>query len=170
MENLDQTQQEAPKRPVFLTVLCILTLIVTGFGVIGGLTGLFSGPPSPEAIAELQSSSEQSAQMLEDMGSVYWAGEIRKVNQIVEYTQTKFHTSTFISLLTALVGLVSALLMLRGRKNGFHLYIIYNLLNLVGVYAYVPIREVPVFMLITNTLISALFIFLYSRNLRYMNK
>ncbi len=38
-ENLD-SMNEAGKRPSFLTVLCILTFIGSGLGIIGGLLGL----------------------------------------------------------------------------------------------------------------------------------
>jgi hypothetical protein len=171
MENLDQTPQaETPKRPVFLTVLCILTLIVTSFGVMGGLKALLDGPVSVEVIENSMEQFEESAQLMEDMGSVSMAGEFRRIMNLLTYTNANFSISVTTSLLTSAIGLISALLMLRGRKNGFHLYIIYNLVSLVGVYAYVPVREVPVSMLIINALISSLFIFMYSRNLSYLNK
>ena len=39
-ENLDGGTNQAPQRPTFLTVLCILTFIGSGLGVLGGLLGL----------------------------------------------------------------------------------------------------------------------------------
>jgi hypothetical protein len=171
MENIDQTSQaETPKRPVFLTVLCMLTLIVTSFGVLGGIKALLDGPVAAEVIENSMAQFEESAQMMEDMGSVSMAGEFRRIMNLLTYTNANFSISVTTSLLTSAIGLISALFMLRGRKNGFHLYIIYNLMNLVGVYAYVPVQEVPVSMLIINALVSSLFIFMYSRNLSFLNK
>lgn len=37
MENLDETGAQAAKRPTFLTVLCILTFIGSGWGIISAL-------------------------------------------------------------------------------------------------------------------------------------
>jgi hypothetical protein len=39
-ENLENVQGSEKKRPTFLTVLCILTFIGSGLGVLGGILGL----------------------------------------------------------------------------------------------------------------------------------
>ena len=39
-ENLDSSIEQTPARPTFLTVLCILTFVGSGFGVLGGIFAL----------------------------------------------------------------------------------------------------------------------------------
>jgi|GEM_PF-6211965 len=45
-------EEEQPKRPRGLQILCILTFISTGLGLLSGIGRLVSGPMSTEAIEE----------------------------------------------------------------------------------------------------------------------
>ena len=167
MENIE-IQKEAPKRPTFLTVLAVLSFITIGLGLLGGLTGLLSGPLSQEEIDEIIAQNMKIVDQLNDMGSYYWSDALNKTMHMVQYTNNNFYVNQLITVLGYAVGLAGVILMLRGKKTGFHLYIIYNLLSLLVVYASVPVSEVPAFIIIFNAFFALLFIFMYSRNLHYM--
>jgi hypothetical protein len=66
------------------------------------------------------------------------------------------------------IGLNGVIFMLKGRKLGFHLYIVYNLIALISIYASAPASEIPSFYFILFGIISSVFIFMFSRNLKFM--
>jgi len=162
------TPQEAPQRPVFLLVLAILSLITIGLGLLGGLSGLAGGPLSGDEIETVIASNMKIVDQLNDMGSHYWAETLNKTIRMVEYTNNNFYVNQLINVIGYGIGLAGVILMMRGRRTGFHLYIIYNLISLLVVYVSVPVSEIPAFVIVFNACLSLLFIFMYSRNLHYM--
>jgi len=160
--------QLSEKRPVFLTVLCILTLVSCGFSFFGLLINLMQGPASIEALeaaetALLQVANDARAQ---NMGAA--AEMMEKVAAFGFYTNEKFYTVLSMNALSTGLGLGGAILMLRRRKIGFHSYILYNIVAIVTIYMAVPVKEVPAILTIVNVIISAIFIFMYSRNLKWL--
>jgi hypothetical protein len=69
-----------------------------------------------------------------------------------------------------LIGLLGALMMWQAKKLGFHLYIGYSLLAIIQIYFFVSPSDVPSFVVIWGLLMSVLFVFMYSRNLKWMTK
>lgn len=157
-----------PKRPVFLTVLGVLSLITIGFGILSSVLGLLSGPMSAADLEATLAGSAQSAQQLQEMGESEWAETIFKIMQLAVYTNANFYTDKLLNLGIYSLGFVGVVSMLKGRKLGFHLYIIYNILSLFSIYASAPIDQVPTFYLGLFGVIAAIFVFLYSRNLKWL--
>lgn len=163
-----ETQQEAPKRPVFLTVLCILTFVTSGFSFIGLLFNGIKGPMSANELELSQSGMQEMIDQLRSDNMDGMADMMEKISAMTAYTNEAFYTIFMLNILTFLLGLFGAILMWQGRKLGFHLYIIYNIIAILTVYAVVPVNEVPSFITILNVIISAVFIFMYSRNLHWL--
>lgn len=157
-----------PKRPVFLTVLGILSLITIGFGILSSVLGLLSGPMSAADLEATLAGSAQSAQQLQEMGESEWAETIFKIMQLAVYTNANFYADKLLNLGIYSLGFVGVVSMLKGRKLGFHLYIIYNILSLFSIYASAPIDQVPTFYLGLFGVIATIFVFLYSRNLKWL--
>jgi hypothetical protein len=163
-------EKEEAKRPTFLLVLAIFSFIAIGFGILGSVFGFISGPASAEEVESLFADNMPMIDQLRDLGSDFWADQMLKAIQMVQYTNANFWLNQTIVLITYVVGLMGVIWMLQGMKRGFHAYIIYNLLALFGSFVSVPFGEYPTFILIFNSILSGLFIFLYSRNLSYINK
>lgn len=163
-------EHQEMKRPTLLLVLSILSFISIGFGFFGGIFSFLSGPVSVEDIDALIAENMPMIEQLRDLGSDYWANEMMKSFQMIRYTNANFWMNQAVNLLAYGVGFVGVFFMLKGFKKGFHAYIIYNLLLLLSPFASVPFGEVPSFLLISNAIIAGIFIFLYSRNLTYLNK
>ena len=163
-----ETQQEAPKRPVFLTVLCILTFVTSGFSFIGLLFNGIKGPMSANELELSQSGMQEMIDQLRSDNMDGMADMMEKISAMTAYTNEAFYTIFMLNILTFLLGLFGAILMWQGRKLGFHLYIIYNIIAILTVYVVVPVNEVPSFITILNVIISAAFIFMYSRNLHWL--
>ncbi len=161
-------KEQPQKVPTFLRVLSILSLIAIISGLMSGVLGLLSGPFSPEEIDDYLAKNMDGVNQLHDMGEIYWAETTSKILNLVRYTNNNFYMDRLINIGAYGIGLAGVMFMLRGRKIGFHLYIVYNLITLISIYASAPAYAVPPFYFFLFGFISLLFIFLYSRNLKFM--
>lgn len=163
-----EENEQRPSRPGFLTVLCILSFITVGLNVILLVVQLFGGKPSEEAM--LQERVELTAQIteMEDLGMNSLAGFLEQALALAEEVNQNFFLAMSVSLITYLVGLFGVLKMWKGHKLGFHLYIIYCLMAVGGIYLYVSPSNVPSIGVIVNMILSGIFVFMYSRNLHWM--
>ncbi|MGV3629866.1 MAG: hypothetical protein ACO1O6_01595 [Bacteroidota bacterium] len=169
MEEMDP-YTENKKRPVFLTVLAVLSLITIGLGILGALFSFLTGPLSADQMEQVMAQSAEQIEQFNSSGLNNFSDTYEQIIKLQEYINNNFYVHNLVSLISLTLGLFGVLFMLRGQRRGFHLYIMYNLTNLLLVYVSVPVKEVPSFMMVVNLIFSALFIFLYSRNLHWMKK
>ena len=163
-----EKQNETFKRPVFLVVLSVFSLISVTSGLLSSVLGLISGPLQDYQIDEIIAQNMQGVNQLQEMGEYYWSEITLKILNLIKYTNANFYMDRFINLGAYTIGLYGIVSMLKGRKIGFHMYIIYNLIALVSIYASAPVSEIPSFYFILFGIISAIFIFMYSRILKYL--
>lgn len=136
--------EPAPKRPVALTVLCILTFISSGLGILGCL---FTPLMADMMIEMLRTTPGYSEMLNEQAMMVLKAG-----------------WPYYLTLLLLTSGsLTGALMMWNLKKNGFHFYTISNIL----------IYCLPSFMLgidfnIIGLVFPGIFMGLYAMNLKFM--
>ncbi|MFT6983651.1 MAG: hypothetical protein ACJAUD_002430 [Crocinitomicaceae bacterium] len=169
MNEIDNGEIEVRgKRPNFLTVLCILSFVYLGFGLFGGLGGIASGPSSSEEMQQAKVAMAKQVGDMKNQGLDSWVPAMQKVGRMVEQMNENHYLASFINLLITLLGIFAVYLMIRGGKLGFHLYISYCILATIGVYFYVSAANVPSFIVMFNFVFSGLFIFMYSRNLKWM--
>lgn len=144
MEEQSYPEQEL-KRPRFLTLLCILTFISTGFSIIGSI---ITTPMADFMIEFIRHSPEYNPDEYATLFVLWKMG-------------WGFYLAI---LLFTLLSLTGALLMWNLKKNGFHFYTIANiiLVYLPVVWAGTPLNIATVFM-------SAAFIGMYALHLRYMH-
>ena len=165
-----ENNQEEEKRPTFLLVLCILTFVNTGFTILGGISGMISGPPSKEEIRANNVELAKSIEQLEKVNLDYWVDLLKRIQFMTEAFYANFSAYNAVAILVAMAGVAAAALMMKGKKLGFHVYIGYSFLYVLQVYLFVSASVIPSFIIILNSLIAGLFIMLYSRNLNWMNK
>ena len=166
VEEFNSTEQ--PKRPVFLTVLCVLSFIGTGGMLISGLMGFISGPLSNEEL-------EKSFSTLNSFSTMF--GSTEEIQLVLEKTIEKqriinssFYLNSLINTVVYALGLVGVIFMWKQRKLGFHLYVIYSLLAMTAVYVIVPISLVLQAEIIQSAIFSTIWIGLYAINLKHLNK
>lgn len=157
-------------RPTLLTVLVVLSLMTIASGLFSNLIGIMTGPIPADEIQEMIDANMGQVNQLYEMGQPYWGDKTFKIINMVTYTNANFYLDRMINISAYSIGLFAVLNMLRGVKVGFHLYIIYNLIALFGIYASVPIGEIPGIYFGFFGFISLLFIFLYSKNIHWMTK
>lgn len=163
-------RQEKNKRPVLLTVLCILTFIWVGFGILAVLFSIIGGPPSADEIDAAYNQLIQMAGEMRDKQIDWLADAIEQSAEVSVYQQHRYWSVLSVNALIAGTGFIGTLFMFKGKRLGFHLYIVYNLLSVGGAFLIAPTHMVSMASVIMNLIISGLFVFLYSLNLKWMNK
>ena len=111
---------EKPVRPTFLTVLCILTFIGSGWGLINNLFQLVMFTPE-RLVAQIQ----QITNMAGAEAQPSWFSSI--MSSSLEVLQTTImHGKAIYSLaaLCAVISLIGAFMMYKLKRNGFYLYAI----------------------------------------------
>ncbi|MCJ8288704.1 MAG: hypothetical protein HRT58_01630 [Crocinitomicaceae bacterium] len=161
-------QPKEDKRPVMLLVLSILSFISIGIGLLAVLFSFVIGPMNDDQLLVQRVEIAKQKTEFRQVGMSGFTDILDKSLAIIEETNDSFYLANSILFLTYIIGLFGVIMMLRRRKLGFHLYIIYSLLALSGLYIYVSAENVPMIATMINLAIAGLFVFLYSRTLRWM--
>lgn len=169
-DQIDTEMNQEKSRPGFLTALCVLSFIATGLSLFFGVINLIGGKQNEEQMLNAKVAMTQSIGELKKLGMDSWVDMMEKLQAMTIDVNNNFYLAAILTLLISGLGLYGVFKMFKGFKIGFHMYIIYSLLSVAGVYLYVSPAHVPSFMIIVNIIISGLFVFLYSRNLHWMNK
>jgi len=174
MEEINQEEiqhvevvEETPKKKNTVKILCVLSLISIGMALFTGLINFLNGPLTLEEL-------EKSFLSMNSVLSVFGNSEEVELAKKIAYDRmtiinTKFYLYGTLNLITLFTGLIGVLLMLRKNRLGFHFYIIYSILSFTFIYFVVPIKLAAQNELIIGALFSAIWIFLYARQLKNMN-
>jgi len=152
MENPFNTDN-TPKRSTLLTVLLILTFIWSGISFVSNtyvslaldqVIGFVEDAVDDDAMAGLAKTLEQSIKTMEKTGPIGFG----------------------LTALLALISLVGAILMWKLNPRGFHLYATANIVLLFVPMMFGTVKFPGVF----ETAVTALFIWLYARELKVFTK
>ena len=167
MENLDSNTKRS-KRPVFLLVLCILSFLWIGWGILQGAAGFTYGPESPESLETAIAGLDKQLDEMDSQSKEAIGPTVEKIKYMVLVMNDKFYLVQTLSLFIYILGFVAVLQMFRGAKIGFHLYVIYSLLSICDYYFFLSPAMIPTFIIILSAFISALFVSMYAVNLKWM--
>lgn len=176
MEELKEMNegQVIEKRPKFLLVISILSFVNIGVSILTSLFGALGGKPSSEELeaAKLQfANSQEQLEALaksEKVDMSYWSDVLTKLEIMSDNMYANFSMYNSLILLGAIFALVAVYLMFTGKKLGFHLYIGYCFLYVIQSYFFTVPSDVPTFVIVLNVLYGGIWVFLYSRNLKWM--
>jgi TM2 domain-containing membrane protein YozV len=167
-DQLDVNFEPKMERPTFLKVLSILSFISIGLSLLSGVYSLITGPLSDEQMLEQKVELLKSTDELRSAGMDGFVKLLEQIQRMSESINQHFYAVSLVSILVLGIGLFGVLKMWMGKRIGFHLYIIYSLLTVGQLYLFVASADVPSVVVIWNLVIAALFIFMYSRNLKWM--
>lgn len=165
-DNITQVVQ-TKKRPTFITVLCILSLIGSGgFGLLQPLYQFATFEKSyPEKLEQIEKGLEQMEDAGMESGFLY---DMAVNGQIaLEKTAENLVPMTAANVVFALFSLFGVFLMFKLKKNGFYLYSVVNLFWML-VPVYFIGMEVGMMTLAMGGGGTILFIILYAVNLKHM--
>jgi hypothetical protein len=147
---MEQTNNggEAAKRPVFLTVLCILSFIAAGLAILGYITviGLMGA-----ATAVLSTAEGASSEMGEAMSTV--------VSSVPSAGMTWAYL--IVGFITVIVSLFGVIKMWKLQKSGFMLYVGATVVSMIMGIVYSGFG-------IMGLIFPILFIVLYGLNLKHL--
>ena len=165
----ENTENRVTKPPTFLIVLAVLSFLYMSSGLFASAGALFKGPVSQSDMDQLEVGLANSVNEMNKMGQAGFAGMFETVIKKMHYTnQQVFYKQNILALLVALIGITGIVFMLKLRKIGFHIYIVYSLLTVGIMYLVYPTDLILNLEVYVSLFFSALFIFLYSRNLKVM--
>ncbi len=154
--DLDQPQQAA-KRPTFLTVLCILTFVGSGLGLLSAIASFTVLSP-----ANTYSALELNASRMNAVIPAY------------EEFATWTTYNTIVSTISTLLGLIAGIMMWKLNKSGFYIYllswiapVVMTAVSFKHVSDSVTADFFPI-VIALNVLIMAAFVIMYAVNLKHM--
>lgn len=156
------------RRPVFLSVLCVLSYVWIGISALGPLVSLITGPQSEEQMLEGKAALYQSATQMKEQHMDGFARVMRQLADMSEVLNNNHYLVQLVTLIVLGVGLFGVIQMWKQKKIGFHLYIVYSLLGSAQIYFFVKPELVPTFMIVFNLILSGLFVLLYGLNLKHL--
>lgn len=154
-----------PERPTFITVLCILTFIGSGWASMSNMVSAFTFN-----IGNTQMQIEQISDAAEnlDENTTFMSGFLNSSIEMLKTTAEHGKEIAIISLILSLFSLVGAILMFNLRKLGFYIYTAAQLLTLIVVPCYSGFSPLIVVGIISSAIPSIIFIILYAVNLKHM--
>ncbi|MEY2924708.1 MAG: hypothetical protein RLZZ337_1256 [Bacteroidota bacterium] len=168
----DNTTTTGALRPTFLTVLCILTFLGSGWGIISAMINYSSADTAGEAAALVEEQMDEALDQMDDNEEVsektkgFMESFMGGVAESI--TPQNIRKMAIVSVLSSLLTLFGAIFMWKLNKSGFYMYIGGVLVLIVGT------------MLVYGGLLGAvaaggsgfvgvLFIVLYGLNLKHMH-
>ncbi len=173
MENILTTDEipQPKKRSQFLTVLCVLSFIMCALGVASSILKIYNNTPEnmQKNIEKFRAISPEGADQMEN-------------NMIEMQNDPIFKISPYLELVYTLISFLGVLMMWNFKRIGFYIYAIaeilpYSTVALMGKNAFdmmgPPGQSTAKFAmigLVIGVLIDLVFVFMYSRNLKEMDK
>ena len=163
---MEQTTTEGPKRPQFLTVLCILTFIGVGIGIVMSVMAWWA-MHAMSAIADAATGMAEG--MAEssgtDMSSMPGMGDaMASANAAVKWA----NVTLIVGVVGALLCLVGALQMWKLKKTGFYIYVVGELAPVIASAILLGGAAFGGMALVMGAVFPLLFVVLYGLNLKHM--
>jgi hypothetical protein len=161
---------EAPaSRPTFITVLCILTFIGSGWGLIGGAIQYFS---AEKQALSMSITKEKASTDIEKSGKNDAGTQMaeKMVNSMTSaFTAENLKKTGIASIIGALFCLAGAFLMWQLKKNGFYLYIAGTLIGIISPFIiYGTNNFMSIITSVMVGFVGIVFVILYGVNLKHM--
>ncbi len=174
-EQLDEFQAAmANKRPTFLTVLCILTFIVSGFMTLAGIFGIGTAifmdqTGMDDTIMQMEDSMNEMP--MDEMPS-WFEGLFESSLELAQIEIANALSLAVIGFIAALLSLLGGVMMYNQKKKGYYLYIGSKVLGVLGPLIILVSSGVG-FMLLSISIFwplfwAVVFIVLYGMNLKHM--
>lgn len=168
---LEENGFELPKRSQFLTILCVLSFVMCGLKLLTSIYSVYQNSP-----AAMQKSIEQVRQIKPEMA------DQMENNMIEMQNNTYLKLSPYFEIIYTLLSFMAVVMMWNFKKNGFYLYSIVEIIPYISLF-FVSSKSISIpglssssassimlFGTIVMILIDLVFVYLYFRNLKEMNK
>lgn len=161
MEEINEMNMEPAKLPQFLKVLCILTFVATGLGLLGGLYNLVK---APHALEEFERVQEMTGNM-EGMSGGFMGSMMDSARMSAE-NALPLALATIGANLFCLFG---ALMMWKQRKVGFYAYVVGQILGISIPVIFIGFSGMFGGLMLLGAIFPIAFIIMYAINLKHMS-
>ncbi len=168
MEDYQSPAQPAvtkPARPVFLTVLCILTFIGSGWAIVSGISSYLTADTTADIV---QAAMEDAKDKIDDAGGSSKMAEkmISGASEMVKPENLK--KSALFSIIAAVCTLGGAILMFTLKKTGYWLYILGTAISIAGPFYIFGGNLISMLSTVLIGIVGIVFVILYGLNLKYL--
>jgi hypothetical protein len=162
---------QGPKRPQFLTVICILSFVWCAVSFLLGIWGVIRNTPEnmTESIEQVRQFNPEMADQMEQ-------------NMIESQENVYMQVSPYLNFVYILLSFLGVLMMWKLNKKGFYIYLVGELLPYLGFLIAGKqmmsmmsgpgggmMKGVGMIMLVLMIVFDAAFIIMYGLNLKHMN-
>lgn len=168
MENPFEVQDNKPQRSTFLLVLCILTFIGSGWGILSSLfslftAGLMDGNMQMDQISSTMNHMEGS----EGFASIF-SNFMSSSMEMLQVTMMYAREIALMQMVLYVISLLGAILMFQLRRVGFYLYVAAQILLLFVLPYFAGFSTLVVVSMLFGAFWACSFILMYALNLKYM--
>lgn len=169
MNALDDFSEKS-HRPIFLSILCIMTFVVSGYHLIMAIVGFFSDKSfDPE---QWQSISEQMGEAMarSDATSQEMVARIMEsVQRIMRLSVEKSSTLATAAVAASGLSILGAYLMFKLKQVGYYVYILAKVIGVLIPLIVFGVNIATILIYGFVAVIGVLFIILYGINRKYMH-
>lgn len=163
--------EETTMRPTFLTVLCILTFLGSGWGIVDSVIDYFSAETAGDAIEMVEETMDDAMDEIDDNDDMSEKQKDFITNMMGGITESltpeNIRKSSIVNCLSCLLTLFVAILMWQLKRNGYFLYIAGIAIMVIGM-AVIFKGIIGLAAAGATAFIGVLFIVLYGVNLKHM--
>ncbi len=163
---MEHSFDNKPIRPTFITVLCILTFIGSGWRVVSNLLSVFTYNLNNTQVQIEQISN--AAGELGDSGA-FVNGIFNSSMEILKITAEHGREIAMMSLVLSLLSLAGAILMFNLRRFGFYLYVAAQFLILFVIPYFTGFSSLVLIGIVYSAIPTIIFVILYAINLKHMH-
>ena len=164
------TVDNPSKRPAYFLVLIVLSSINIIGSALGAISGMLGARPDKEMIKDAKLEFANMREQLEQANADDFIYIVQQMEGITNNMFKHFQAYNTYQFLVLLLGLFGVKLMYKGRKLGFHFYILYSIGLVVIPYVFNPISGIPAILTIVGVIYGGIWVLLYSRNLHWMQE
>lgn len=178
-------EQATKKRPVFLTVLCILGFIGTGWSIIANIMAFFAYKAAnaltsglseglSDAMENVDTSGLEGMENVEGMEGMENLGNAMNdalggMGEYMTKVAENGATVSIINAVLAIVALLGVIMMWKTKKTGFWAYTAAQILMLIIPLIFYGFSTMAILALGVSAVFSILFIILFGVNLKHMS-
>ena len=168
-QDLDEFDTRPAGRPTFLTVLCILTFIGSGYGIISGTVTYFNADRVAKTMVTANSEIKEDIRKdhKKDPEGTGFATKIVE-NMSVMTDPDNLRNSSLGSIIASVFCLAGALLMWRLNRKGFYLYVFGTVIGIVVPFYIFGNNFLTALSVGFAAFIGVLFVIFYAMNLKSM--
>lgn len=164
--DLQEFETVQPKRPTFLTVLCILTFVGSSYALISGIISYFNADSVSKIVESAQSKMHDENKNSDGNGL---ASKMMK-NVAVMSNPDNIRNTSLGNIVTSVFCLLGAFLMWKLNRTGFYIYVLGTLIGIIIPFYLYGSNFLTNIAAGTAGFIGLLFVIFYAMNLKSMNR